>query len=129
MADVVVVPSPQSAPSAPSALSADNAVPAEIVETIHDDAMLTGGLIERVNTLEARMDRELAELRDQLAAQNAAAIDAVESIVETVEEIADAVEDTTAPEIIEETVNETPDTPPGKTHWLHRTKNEWRGRE
>lgn len=125
---VVVVPTAPTPATPPSAPSPDDSVSGDLVEVIHDDAMAMGGLIERVNTLETRLETGLAEVRAEMALSNAATVDALETVVETVEEVSDAVTD--APDPVEETpAPEEKDTPPGKSHWLHRSRKEWMGRE
>ncbi len=129
MSQPVVVVTSEETPT-PVSHPTPNDPPAEIVTAIHDDAMMVGGLIERVNTLETR----IVEVESQvqiLAGNQAAAIaltdqvmDVVEDVQETVEELATETEP--APVVVEE---QPEDTPPGKSHWLHRSGREWRGKE
>lgn len=129
MSQPVVVVTSEETPT-PVSPPTPNDPPAEIVTAIHDDAMMVGGLIERVNTLETRIVE--VESRVQILAGNQAAdialtdqvMDAVEDVQETVEELATETEP--APVVVEE---QPEDTPPGKSHWLHRSGREWRGKE
>lgn len=114
---------PQSAPSAPT--------PTDLVEVIHDDAYEQGRLVERVNTLDGNVSTlaaRVAILESAATAALDAAIgtaDAVENLAEVVEELVDE----TPTETLPDPEPEPEDTPPGKTHWLHRSSKEWRGKE
>lgn len=132
MGQPVIVVNTDENPTPVSPPSPDD-TPAEIVTALHDDALEMGRLIERVNTLEMRVI-EVENSVGVLAGNQAAAVAAIDATVSAVEGVRDAVE-----EIAEETdatpdpapvVEEQPeDSTPGKSHWLYRSGEEWRGRE
>ena len=126
--EIVIVQSSADTPPTPASPATPNDPPAEIVTAIHDDAVELGALRERVYTLEQRVIT--AEQRiDGLAGVTSVVVDTVEATAAAVETVAESVaeiESDPTPEIV---ADDTPDTPPGKTHWLHRSGKEWRGKE